>query len=335
MKFSLKQIAAQAGVSKATVDRALHQRGAVHAQTARRIALAIGDLEQQQRLSLASGRTVALDVIMHTPQRFSQLVKEALLHELSSFAPFRLTLRFHLFEAIDARELQRLIRRCANDSYGIILKAENSEALVGVIEELMKKRVPVVTLVTDIPASLRIRYVGMDNLAAGKTAAYLMTRWLGEARPTVAIVNGSALFSGEQQRIDGFCAALEQFAPGLRTVAVSAGYGIDQPTFTAVAHCLACYPEVGAVYSVGGGNAAIVRAFAAADRRIGVFIAHDLDEENRQLLAENRIDALIHQELQQDARTLFHSLLAFHGFLPAQQDAAPFSRVSVITPYNI
>lgn len=40
--FSIKQIATQAGVSKATIDRVLHQRGSVHYQTHRRIEQEIG-----------------------------------------------------------------------------------------------------------------------------------------------------------------------------------------------------------------------------------------------------------------------------------------------------
>lgn len=334
MKFSIKQIAAQAGVSKATVDRALHQRGAVHAQTERQIAQALRDLEQQQRMSLASGRTIPIDVILHTPTRFSQLVTDALLAEIASFAPFRLTLRLHVFENTDPQQIRRLMQRCASDSYGIILKAENDRMLTEVIEELLKQRVPVVTLVTDLPDSQRIRYVGIDNHSAGHTAAYLMARLLGQRTPQVAVVTGSERFQGEQDRAAGFCAALAQMAPALTTLRISAGYGIDHPTFCALAQQLERHPALGAVYCAGGGNSAIVRAFAAAGREIAVFIGHDLDSENRQLLSEGKMDLLIHHELQQDARCIFQSLLAFHGYIPQPEVSAPFSRVSVITPWN-
>ena len=47
--FSIKQLATQAGVSKATVDRVLHQRGSVHAQTTRRIEQALDELESQEK----------------------------------------------------------------------------------------------------------------------------------------------------------------------------------------------------------------------------------------------------------------------------------------------
>jgi Transcriptional regulators len=48
-RFSIKQIATQAGVSKATVDRVLHQRGSFHQQNSRRIEQALGELEAQEK----------------------------------------------------------------------------------------------------------------------------------------------------------------------------------------------------------------------------------------------------------------------------------------------
>mgnify|MGYP001075638093 CR=1 FL=1 len=112
-RFSIKQIATQAGVSKATVDRVLHQRGSFHQQTSRRIEQALGELEAQEKNGLAMGRTFYVDVILHTPERFSKAVKEAMTAQLGSMAPFRISPRFHLFEEIDPQAMHDLIRRCA------------------------------------------------------------------------------------------------------------------------------------------------------------------------------------------------------------------------------
>ncbi len=334
LEFSLKQIAAQAGVSKATVDRALHRRGAVHPQTVRRIAQAIGDLELQQRTSLASGRTLPIDVVLHTPQRFSQIVATALLDEIARFAPFRLTLRFHLFEQVTVAELQRVLLRCSSDSYGVVLKVSDDPRLSATIADLHKKRVPVVTLVTDLPASMRIRYVGMENHKAGRTAAYLLARWLPPQPQVVAVVVSSEVFRGESERAAGFCDELAQRAPYLQAVRVSGGFGVDDLTRLRMTQALAHHHHIHAVYSVGGGNTAILDAFEQHSRPPAVFIGHDLDSENYQLLRQNKLDAVIDHDLRQDAHTTFQAILRFHGFLPLSQDVAMFSRVNVVTPFN-
>ncbi|HFJ9774716.1 TPA: LacI family transcriptional regulator, partial [Raoultella ornithinolytica] len=89
------------------------------------------------------------------------------------------------------------------------------------------------------------------------------------------------------------------------TIAVSEGYGIDTLTFTQMRKALEQDPSIQSVYSVGGGNSAILRAFAAMQREIKVFIGHDLDEENRSLLAAEKMDAVIDHDLCEDARSAF------------------------------
>jgi len=335
MKFSIKQIAAQSGVSKATVDRALHKRGNIHPHTDRRIAAAIRDLELQQRANLASGRTLIVDVVMHTPERFSSLVSAALLSQLGGLAPFRIMLRFHLFEQIETKALQQLLLRCASDSYGVILKVSDEAQLNACVAELLRQRVPVVTLATDLPDSARIRYVGMDNDSAGRTAAYLLSRWLGPQPHSIAVVLSSTGFRGEEDRVAGFTDELSQLVPQLRVVRISEGYGVDALTFERVSAVLAEDPTIDAVYSVGGGNQAILRAFTCQQRQLEAFIAHDLDEENYQLLATRQLDAVIDHDLRTDARIAMQAILRFHSFLPPAGEEGAFSRVNVVTPFNL
>ena len=61
---------------------------------------------------------------------------------------------------------------------GVILKAPDEPEIVDAIGRLHDAGIPVVTLVTDIPLSQRVAYVGIDNRAAGATAAYLIDQWL-------------------------------------------------------------------------------------------------------------------------------------------------------------
>ncbi|MES2813456.1 MAG: LacI family DNA-binding transcriptional regulator, partial [Pseudomonadota bacterium] len=55
-RFSIKEIAFQAGLSPATVDRALHDRDNVRLLTRERVAAALEELEQQHATSLVQGR---------------------------------------------------------------------------------------------------------------------------------------------------------------------------------------------------------------------------------------------------------------------------------------
>ena len=61
------------------------------------------------------------------------------------------------------------------------------------IDRLASRGVSVVTLVSDVPSSKRAHYIGIDNSAAGRTAASLMGRFLRGVSGRIAIVAGSLL----------------------------------------------------------------------------------------------------------------------------------------------
>lgn len=211
--------------------------------------------------------------------------------------------------------------------YGGRLPRRSTRAPAGV---RMAAGVPVVTYTTDIPTSARCAYVGIDNHGAGVTAAYLMDQWLGTAAADVLITLSRNVFRGEAEREVGFRAALRKSGGGI--VEVSDSDGIDATNERLVLDALERHPDIAAVYSVGGGNTATLAAFEGLGRVCTVFIAHDLDADNRRLLREGRISAVLHNDLRADARLAMRLTLQQHGALPSEP-ARPVP-IQVITPYN-
>ncbi len=117
-------IAAQAGLSRATVDRVLHGREGVRPETVAQVNLAIDELQRQREQVHLSGRTIILDLVMHTPERRAVASRDALEAELRSLRPAVLRARSHLNEHSDpaaaAAVLDALGRK---GSHGVILKA--------------------------------------------------------------------------------------------------------------------------------------------------------------------------------------------------------------------
>ncbi|WP_156379085.1 LacI family DNA-binding transcriptional regulator [Rhizobium sp. Root149] len=333
--FPLKDIALQSGLSLATVDRALHGRGHVAKATGLRIEAAIAELERQYAEARIAGRRLVIDVVMETPQRFSNAVRAAFDAELPGMRPASLSVRFHVAETMEERDLLAILKRIRRrGSHGVVVKVPSTPAIAEMAAELMESGIPVVTLVTDLPATVRQGYVGMDNRVAGATAAYVLARMAGPAQGKVLVTLSSARFSGEEERQRGFRDALQKDAPHLGIVTISEGFGVDRTTERLVKAALVADPEIRAVYSIGGGNRAILRAFAEERRRIDVFAAHDLDADNRALLAEGRLTFVIHHDLRQDARSACQMVMAHHRMLPRDFQIAP-SRVAIATPYEV
>ena len=329
-RYKVREIAQQAGLSEATVDRVLHRRPGVRENTVAEVEQAIADLDKQRAQLRLNGRRYLIDVVMQTPRRFSDAFRAAVEAELPAFAPAMLRARFHLWESGSTAQMVEALDRIRG-SHGVVLKAQDEPEVVEVVDRLVHSGVPVVTYATDVPASARSAYVGIDNHGAGVTAAYLVQQWLADTPSDVLITLSRNVFRGEGEREVGFRTGLR--ASGRAIVEVSDSDGIDATNERLVLDALESHPDVRAVYSVGGGNTATVAAFERLDRECRVFVAHDLDADNRRLLREGRISAVLHNDLRADARLALRLILQERGALPVES-ARP-APIQVITPYNI
>lgn len=326
-------IAAQAGLSRATVDRVLHGREGVRPETVTQVNLAIDELQRQREQVHLSGQTLILDLVMQTPERFALASREALEAELRSSRPAVLRARSHLAEHSDPAAAAALLDTVGRKgSHGVILKAPDHPLVVAAVQRLADRGIPTVTFVTDVPGSQRAAYLGMDNVAAGSTAAYLVTQWAGHSGGALLTVSHSS-FHGEEARATGFRRTLAELAPRRKVHEVKDTDGLDETILVAVRGALALHPSINAVYSAGGGNVATLKAFEEVGVTPRVYVAHDLDGDNRGLLRTRKISAVLHHDLRADMRRACRLLLQARGVLPGRPVSIP-SQVQVVTPYN-
>jgi LacI family transcriptional regulator len=334
-RFLIKEIALQAGVGVATVDRVINGRTNVREHTRKRVEQAIKELEKQELQLASAGRKLIVDVVVEAPDRFAAEIREALEAELPALQPAIFRPRFLMRETMGTAEVVDALQSIGQrGSHGVFLKARDVPEISDAIGELKRSGIPVVTTFTDIPLSGRIAYAGLDNRVAGATAAYLLAQWLGPQPGNVLITMSDERFRGEEEREISFRRALRTRYPQLTLVDASGGHGLDTLTEDLVRNVLASNSDIAAVYSMGGGNRAILRALEAQGQVPQCFIGHDLDRDNVGLLREGKINAILYHDLRQDMRSACQHIMHFHKLLPAVS-VSHSSSVVVVTPENI
>nr|WP_183857772.1 LacI family DNA-binding transcriptional regulator [Prosthecomicrobium pneumaticum] len=320
-KTTLQDVAREAGVSLATVDRVLNGRAGVHVRTIDRVQAAIERLNYQpDRLAsrLARARDFRLQILL--PQGSNEFMK-ALEAEIRTtgerFVQERVRIDVAHVDVFDGDALAGALERLPDGLDGVAVVALDHPAVVEAINALADSGTPVVTLVSDLPGTRRAHFVGIDNYAAGRTAGTLLGRFLGGRTGKVGLIAGSLALRDHIERQYGFEQVIAREYPGLEVLPVREGRDENARVETLARALLREHADLVGLYNVGAGNPGVVAALEAAGRtRDVVFVAHELTAFNRRQLVRGVIDAVVAQDPGHMARSAARVLLALREGAP-------------------
>jgi len=334
--FTIKQIAIKAGLSIATVDRVLNNRGNVRASTRNDVYSALADLERQRSGARVIGQSLVVDIVLQLSQGRVAAIRNALKEQMPSLQPSVIRFRFHVLdEKADPSAATRVLRRISSRrSDGVIIDAAADPVISEAIALLTEGGTPVVSLSRPHKADKRVSFLGFDLKAAGATAAYLMSGFLNSASGDVLMCGTVDDRGEEDERALGFRIAMHAAQPDRRLIRIDCAVDDDARWLDEVSKVLASTPGAIAIYSIAGRNAAIIEAFRQSERKYRAFIGHDLSSENRALLIDRQVTVILEHDigfqLLQACRIILKSSARHGGNVEAET-----SNVRVITPFNL
>ncbi|EFG9152914.1 substrate-binding domain-containing protein, partial [Escherichia coli] len=159
------------------------------------------------------------------------------------------------------------------------------------------------------PSFFRNRYVGIDNVAAGRTAASLIGRFLRGCSGKIALVAGSMLVRDHVERRMGFDQVISSEYPNLQALPVVEGRDDRDATLSAVTALLAREPDIVGLYNIGAGNLGLIEALSArSEAARPVVVAHELSDHTRAALETGLFQAVINQDAGHEARSAIRTL---------------------------
>ena len=316
MRSTIVDIAREAGVSTATVDRVLNNRiGArsrtrdIVLETAMRLGYIPDGKPAAASPAINSGDVVRLDFVL--PQGNNAFISALHAHiEQQAQARTDLDVRVHTIEGLNPDALANTLRELAGRARGIGVVALDHPTVREALRALAAAQVEVVTLASDILHVPRAEYIGIDNRAAGRLAGYLVSRFLGErAVGKVALFAGSLSYRGHEEREMGFRHVLAEMSPALQMLEVREMRDDPEKAYAEAAALLDRHPDLAAIYNVGAGSTGVGRALKERGRERGViFVGHEVTDGTRELLLDGALDAVIDQNPRVEAREALNVL---------------------------
>ena len=336
MRSTVTDIAREAGVSSATVDRVLNNRNGVRErtrevvlETARKLGYLPGAIDVAQ----GAGSQVRLDFVLPAGTNtfianlLSQIVTQGALQD-------DVDVHIQSIEGFNPDRLARTLNELVGKTQGVGVVALDHPTVREAMRALSASGVPIVTLVSDILHVPRLGYVGIDNRAAGRLAGYLLGRFLGHgATRKIALFAGSLSYRGHEEREMGFRHVIAEEFPDLQIVELREVRDDRQKAYEEAAALLKRHPDLSGIYNIGAGNAGIGQALeeAGAARSV-IFVGHELTDTTKRFLLDGTMDAAIDQNPRVEAREAIAMLR--HSILDQKLDYHP-PRLQVIFRENI
>lgn len=312
---TLKDVAREAGVSIATVDRVLHGRAGVRKATVQRVEETIerlGFRPHAAAAELARGKSYRFCFVMpKSLNAFMSEIQETVLRERAWLTARRTLVDIVETDVFDAVALTATLEEVANRYDGIAVVALDHPRVRAAIDDLMASGVHVITLVSDVPSSHRARYVGIDNIAAGRTAGSLIGRFIGGRPGKVAVIAGSLALSDHTDRFIGISRVIASDFPDLELMLPVEGRDDDATNQKLATRLLTEVPDLVGIYNIGAGTSGIAAALTETGRAGEViFVGHDLTQHTRRFLLTGVMDAVISQNPGREARSALRILQA-------------------------
>ncbi len=315
MRPTVNDIAREAGVSLATVDRVLNARPGVRAKTIQAVQDAIariGYVRDVAAANLARQRDYRLAFVLpDTDSQFTATLLDALAEADRLSVSARTDVVLRRFPAEDPHALAHLLAELPEEGVvGVAVMAPETPILRDAIRALKSKGLAVVALVSDLPNTERDHFVGIDNRAAGRTAAVLMGRFLGRGASKVMVLSDSMLLRESIERRLGFDEVMLDRFPEIEVLPSLETHGQAALLRRVVTDALG-QGGVGGIYSLGGGQRALTTAVRDAGfSGTGVIIGHELTPHARAALTAGTMDAVITQNVGHVVRSALRVLRA-------------------------
>lgn len=289
-RSTIHDVAREAGVSTATVDRVLNAREKVREETARKVydaARRVGYhaaplIGQRMQADLPMLR---LGVVLHKEkQAFYQTFKAELEKAALNAVGVRVSVQIEFSPSQTPADFAALMDKLSTRVDAVASTAVTHPDVTEAVMRLNAKGIPCFALLNDFAQGVRQNYLGLNNMKIGRIAAHMIVQSCHQAGK-IAVFVGGHRWHGHELRETGFRSYFREYAPQFTILDTLVNLETRQLTYEATLDLLNRHPDLRGIYCAGGGMEGAIAALREV-RQPGdiTLIVNELTPESRAAL---------------------------------------------------
>lgn len=321
---TITDVAREAGLSVATVDRVLNGREKVREATARQV------FEAARRIGYHAAGLIGQRIQTELPlmrfgfvlhkekQAFYQNFAAEIARAVANAAGVRAEAVIEFSPSQSPADFVRIMAGMKGRVDAIAATAVTHHEITEVVQDLRDSGVPCFALLNDFAQGLRENYVGMNNLKVGRIAASMITT-AAHKPGKIAVFVGGYRWHGHELRETGYRSYFREHAPQFTVLDTLVNLETRQLTYEATLDLLVRHPDLCGIYCAGGGMEGAIAALREA-RAPGevALVVNELTPESRSALQDGYAVLVIATPLAALCRELLTLMVAAVGRGPSE-----------------
>jgi LacI family transcriptional regulator len=297
-RATITDLAREAGVSVATVDRVLNRRLPVRENTALRVVAAAESIGYHAtgllRQRMTEVKPCTLGFLL---QKRQDDFYKALANELQSATKAASSVRgraiIEFMDELVPSFIAAKIREIGPRVDVLAVVAVDHPLVSEAVEDIVAKGKPVFTLLSDLTTPARAGYIGVDSRKAGRTAAWTISR-LAKKPGKIGILLGSHRYLSQETAEISFRSYMRENAPEFQLLEPIVNLDDQRIAYEAVEDMISTNADLVGIYMSGGGREGLVRALRdeKAGNRI-IAVCNELMPVTRSALIDGTLDLVL------------------------------------------
>lgn len=296
---TLQDVAREAGLSIATVNRVVAAAPGVREETARKVAEAAAKVGYHGRNVIAQNvlktlPAVRLGFLLHNEkQSFYINFAETIRSAVARVTDARVSIKIAFPDSQAPGDLANALARMKEQVDVVAATAVNHPTVTAAVADLAEAGVPCVALLSDFAQGVRAAYFGTNNLKVGRGAAHALSV-AARGPGKIALFVGGNRWHGHELRETGFRSQFREAAREFTVLDTLVNLDTRRLTYEVMLDLLERNPDLVGVYPAGGGmEGALVALREARDPGEVAMVANEITPESRRAMDEGYVTLIV------------------------------------------